>query len=137
MKTEKGVTLVEVLAAAALLSIILLLATSVYLFGQKQFTSQTTEIQNQENVSLALDIITKEIRKASTVSVSNNILTINNTDVYQLVNNTINKNNQPLITNIQQFNIQMTNNQITLTIEGLSANNAPQTTLSTTIFIRN
>ncbi|MCQ6278274.1 competence type IV pilus minor pilin ComGF [Bacillus sp. EB600] len=137
MKTEQGVTLVEVLAAAALLSIILLLASSVYLFGQKQVTTQTTEIQNQENVSLALDIITKEIRKASTVSVTNNILTINNTDVYQLVNNTINKNNQPLITNIQQFNIQMTNKQITITIEGLSANNAPHTTLSTTIFIRN
>lgn len=70
---------------------VILLASSVQLFGQKQVNNQTNEIQNQSNVRLALNIVTKEIRKASNVSVTNNVLTINNTDIYKLENNILKK----------------------------------------------
>lgn len=90
-KNEKGITLIELLAALALVSMVILLASSVQLFGQKQVNNQTNEIQNQSNVRLALNIVTKEIRKASNVSVTNNVLTINNTDIYKLENNILKK----------------------------------------------
>ncbi len=136
MKNEKGLSFVELLAALSLLSLILLLTASIILFGQKQMTNQSTEVQNQSNLRLALSILTKEIRKAASVSVSNNVLTLNDTDIYKLDNNNLTKNNLPIISNLQQFAVQMTGDQITITLADLPSNNLPQTTLSTTIYVR-
>ncbi|MGJ7920538.1 prepilin-type N-terminal cleavage/methylation domain-containing protein [Neobacillus sp. LXY-4] len=135
-KNEKGLTLLELLITLALVSMVLLMATSVHLFGQKQMNSQSNEVQNQSNVRLALNIVTKEIRKASSVSVANNVLTINGTDVYKLENNILKKNNQTLISNIQQFTITKTDEKLTVKIANTPSNNHPQTTLSTTIYLR-
>ncbi|MDP4156047.1 MAG: prepilin-type N-terminal cleavage/methylation domain-containing protein [Bacillota bacterium] len=137
VKNQKGVTLIELLAAIALLSVVLLVANSIHLFGQKQMSDQTAEIQNQSNVRLAMDIITKRIRKASTISVDNNgVLTLDNTDVYKLDNNNLTQNSQPIINNLQKFEIQYDGSKITVTIADLPNTNTPQTTLSTTIYIR-
>ncbi|MEH7223078.1 prepilin-type N-terminal cleavage/methylation domain-containing protein [Bacillus sp. JJ1566] len=124
-KCEKGVTLIELLAAISLLSIILLLASSVHLFGQKQMNSQTIEVQTQSQERLAANLITKEIRKAKTVEVNNpNELTINGTDVYKLDGTIIEKNNKELITNIDAFNVSKNGNQVILKIGEL-----PETTI--------
>ncbi|TWE02564.1 prepilin-type N-terminal cleavage/methylation domain-containing protein [Neobacillus bataviensis] len=143
---EKGVTLIELLAALSLLSIILLLASSVQLLGLKQSSSQSSEIQNQSNVRLAMNIITREIRKASTVTFiniddtdsSNDLLKINGIDIYKLENKNITKNADPLITNIQTFTLKkIKDDMYTITIANTPSNNLPQTTLSSTIYIRN
>lgn len=143
--SEKGVTLIELLAALFLLSIILLLASSVHLLGLKQSSSQTSEIQNQSNVRLAMNIITREIRKASTVSfiniddtdLSNDQLKINGVDIYKLENKNITKNANPLITNIQTFTLKKVKDDMyTITIANIPSNNLPQTTLSSTVYIR-
>jgi prepilin-type N-terminal cleavage/methylation domain-containing protein len=142
---EKGVTLIELLAALSLLSIILLLASSVQLLGLKQSSSQTSEIQNQSNVRLAMNIITREIRKASTVTFiniddtdsSNDQLKINGVDIYKLENKNITKNADPLITNIQTFTLKkIKDDMYTITIANTPSNSLPQTTLSSTIYIR-
>ena len=142
---EKGVTLIELLAALSLLSIILLLASSVHLLGIKQSSSQTAEINNQSNVRLAINIITREIRKASTVSfvniddsdITNDQLKINGVDVYKLENKQITKNADPLINNIQTFTLKIVKDDMyTITIANIPSNNLPQTTLSSTIYIR-
>lgn len=136
VKNQKGVTLIELLAAITLLSIVLLLANSIHLFGQKEMTDQTAEIQNQSNVRLAMNLITKQIRKASSINVdSNNVLTLDS-DIYKLDNNSLTKNGQPFITNLQKFDIQYDGSKITVTIADLPSTNNPQTTLSTTIYIR-
>jgi prepilin-type N-terminal cleavage/methylation domain-containing protein len=136
VKNQKGVTLIELLAAITLLSIVLLLTNSIHLFGQKQMVDQSTEIQNQSNVRLAMDIVTKQIRKASTIYVDNyGVLTLD-TDIYKLDNNSLTKNNQPLVTNLQRFDIQYDGSKIKVTIADLPNTNIPQTTLSTTIYIR-
>jgi prepilin-type N-terminal cleavage/methylation domain-containing protein len=136
-KNEKGVTLIELLVGLALFSMVLLLANSVHLFGQKQVNHQTNEIQNQSNVRLAINIITKEIRKASTVSVTNNILTLNGSDIYKLENSVLKKNNDPLITDIQTFTINKTaDDKIIMSIANTPSNNIPQTNLSATIYLR-
>jgi prepilin-type N-terminal cleavage/methylation domain-containing protein len=133
VNNQKGVTLIELLLAIALLSTVLLLANSLHLFGQKQMTNQTEEIQNQSNVRLAMNIITKEIRKASTANVSNNALIINGTDVYKLDNSCLTKNGQPLVTDLQKIDIKLIDDLITIDIADIPTNNIPQTTLSTTI----
>ncbi|MDR4948759.1 prepilin-type N-terminal cleavage/methylation domain-containing protein [Neobacillus cucumis] len=143
---EKGVTLIELLAAISLLSVILLLASSIQMLGLKQSSSQTSDIQNQSNIRLAMNIITREIRKASTVSFvniddtvnTNDQLIINGVDVYKLENNSITKNTNTLITNIQTFTIKkVKDGMYTITIANIPSNNSPLTSLSSTISIRN
>ena len=145
-KNEKGVTLIELLAALSLLSVVLLLASSIHMLGLKQSSSQITDIQNQSNIRLAMNIITREIRKASTVSfvniddtvTTNDQLIINGVDVYKLENNSITKNTNTLITNIQTFTIKKVKDSMyTITIANIPSNNSPLTTLSSTISIRN
>ncbi|MCM3725302.1 prepilin-type N-terminal cleavage/methylation domain-containing protein [Neobacillus cucumis] len=142
---EKGVTLIELLAALSLLSIILLLASSVHLLGLKQSSSQTSEIQNQSNVRLAMNSITREIRKASTVSFiniddtdsSNDQLKINGVDIYKLENKNITKNADPLIANIQTFTLKKVKDDMySITIANIPSNNLPQITLSSTVYLR-
>jgi prepilin-type N-terminal cleavage/methylation domain-containing protein len=118
LKSEKGVSLIELLAGLALLSIILLLASSVHLFGQKQMTGQSNEIQNQSEERLAIKYITKEIRKSEKVVVNNttNQLTINDTDVYQLVGTSLQKNNVELFSRISKFIITRNGNKVNLTV---------------------
>ena len=142
---ENGVTLIELLAALSLLSVILLLATSVHELGLKQSSNQTADIQSQSNVRLAMNIITREIRKASTVSflniddidVTNDQLKINGVDLYKLENKNITKNSDPLFTNIQKFTLKkIKDDMYTITIANIPSASLPQTTLSSTIYIR-
>ena len=142
---ENGVTLIELLAALSLLSVILLLATSIHMLGLKQSSSQITNIQNQSNIRLAMNILTREIRKASTVSFvniddavnTNDQLIINGIDVYKLENKSITKNANTLISNIQTFTLKkVKDGMYTITFANIPSNNSPLTTLSSTIYIR-
>ncbi|WP_158587432.1 PilW family protein [Neobacillus notoginsengisoli] len=136
LKNQKGLSLVELLAGLALLSMIMLLASSIHLFGQKQAISQSAQVQNQSDVRLALKILTKEIRKATSVTVSNNTLTINDTDIYKLEKGNLTKNGVPIISNLKNLSIKMENNKVTLSVTALAASNSPESTLSTVIYTR-
>jgi prepilin-type N-terminal cleavage/methylation domain-containing protein len=136
LKNSRGVTLIEILCAIALISMVLLLANSLNIFGLKQVNEQTNDINNQSNVRLAINIITKEIRSAQNVKVSNNILTINNLDIYKLDNHSLTKNGQAIIPDIQKFNIVMNGNQILISIANIPSKNGKQIDLSDTIYIR-
>lgn len=116
---EKGITLVEVLASLSILSIILILASSVHLFGLKQVSTQTKQIQNQSDDRLAIKLITKEIRKASKVEVTTpNVLTIDGVN-YQLKGTNLQKGSEIFIPNINKFLVAKYGVQIKLTIDNL------------------
>jgi prepilin-type N-terminal cleavage/methylation domain-containing protein len=138
VKNEKGITLVELLAALALLSIILILASSIHLFTQNQMNNQIQAVQSESDVSLAISTITKNIRSASSVTVKNNVLTVittSTTNVYQLNGTSLTKNNQPIITGIKQFVLtpDTPSDHVTITI---TSNEVNPTTLTTTIYYR-
>jgi type II secretory pathway pseudopilin PulG len=124
---EKGITLVEVLAALALLSLVILLAGSINLFGHKQMSSQKAEIENQSNDRLAINMITKAIRQAdpATIVVINdqNILKINNVSYY-LDGSSLKKETEVLISDIRKFTVKRNGDQILIEIGKL-----PQTKL--------
>ncbi|MBU9721918.1 MULTISPECIES: PilW family protein [Bacillaceae] len=80
LKNNKGLSLVEILISFALLSLVVLLVTSLHLFGQNQFNSQTNLSDNQANVRLAINILTKEVRNADTVTTENDRFYIDGTE---------------------------------------------------------
>ena len=127
MKTsEKGVTLVELLAALTILSIVMLLVSSVHLFAQNQMHSQSNDIQIQSDERLAMNLITKEIRRAQTVEVKNpNELTINGVDIYMLEGNVLKKNNVDYISNIKGFYVS----KLGAFQVNLKIGNLPETTI--------
>ncbi|WP_462412934.1 PilW family protein [Neobacillus sp. Marseille-QA0830] len=143
LKKNMGFTLVELLASLALLSIITLSASSFYFFSQKQSNEQSTDTQNQSNARLAMDILTKEIRSADSIAVSNtsNQLTIANstgTDIYKFENNSLKKNSEPLITDLQNCSFSPYPNSTSIDYVDITVTSAslPATNLTTTIYLR-
>lgn len=124
---EKGITLVELICALALLSMVLLLASSIHMFSIKQSTVQKTEIQRQSDDRLAMNMLTKEIRKAdsSKVKVEHNIITIDGTSYY-LEGNSLKKGDQVFVSNIESFSAALDGDKIKLKIGNIS----------TTIYLR-
>lgn len=139
LKNNRGVTLLELISAIALLSTVLILANSFHLFGQKQMNNQTSQIENQENVRYALNVLTKEIRSADKVETSEDDLILNHSDQYKLdlTTNTLTKNNISLVTGIKQFTVTNENNKVNLTISSVPDKLGQSVTLSTVIYVRN
>lgn len=125
--SEKGITLVELLSALALLSMVLLLANSIHIFTVKQSNVQKVEIQRQADDRLAMSIITKEIRKAdpTKVEVTGNTVTIDGTSYY-LDGTSLKKGGEVLVSNIEKFTAAKSGDKITLEIGRIS----------TTIYLR-
>ncbi|SNR86457.1 prepilin-type N-terminal cleavage/methylation domain-containing protein [Anaerovirgula multivorans] len=136
IQNRKGITLIELLMVLSVMSIIVVLSFSVYIFGMKSFTLQSTNVENQSNVRYATSYITKEIRKAESVEVLGNILTINGTDEYKLVDNIIWRNSNELVTGIEHFNMSKSGNKISLEIISLSNSDGCFSSLSSKIYIR-
>ncbi|GAA5416245.1 hypothetical protein Pryu01_01277 [Paraliobacillus ryukyuensis] len=137
MREERGMTLVELLAALALLSIIIMLVGSVMFFGQKQYSKQTETIAKQDEVRFVMSTITKAIRShhADEVTVADSVLTIG-TDQYKLNTSQLLKNSVVLSDQIAVFNVIKQDEQIDITIGSTSDEYNEKQTLSTVIYLR-
>lgn len=68
---KSGVTLIELIIVIALIGLVLSAAFSMQLFGVKTFKKGEKDSNNQYDVRMAADFITKQLRFASTVKVLN------------------------------------------------------------------
>lgn len=68
-KNQRGLTLVELLAVLVLLSLVLVLVSSIHLMGANQYKDQSQAIKRQENVRLVMTVITKDIRRSTSITV--------------------------------------------------------------------
>lgn len=134
-RNENGVTLVELLGALALLGIILLLISNVHIFGQKQFVNQTAQINHESNVRYAMNVITKEIRTATSVSVSNNVITTE-TSTFKLVGNELYQGSTVVEEGIEEFIVQQAGNKISIKIKSVPNQAEKVASLSTNLYIR-
>ena len=64
IKQEKGFTLLELILAAALLSLVMLAAFSLYFLSDGAFARGTARCDLQQNVRLSADLINREVRHA-------------------------------------------------------------------------
>lgn len=132
---ERGVTLIEVLGAMVVLSIVMVLIANVQIFGQKQFVNQTEQVSHEADVRLAMNILTKEIRSASSISVTNNTIQTD-TGKIELKGNTLQKGSKIIGENIASFSAVQKDGNITLTLKSKANGNQKAPSLSTTLYIR-
>lgn len=71
LKNEKGLTLVELLVSLAILSIVLALAYSLFFHNFQVFDRGEAQSEIQYEVRMVSDYITRELRNAKKVSLTN------------------------------------------------------------------
>ncbi|MEK4084718.1 PilW family protein [Psychrobacillus sp. FSL K6-1415] len=100
---EKGITLVELLAAVVLASIVMLLVFSVLMSGTKQYKNQLEKNNQLTDISYALKMITKDIRKTENPRIiSKSEIELNGIN-YSKVGNTITRNGDVIARDIEIF----------------------------------
>lgn len=140
LNNHKGFTLVELLISFALLSLVVLLVTSLHLFGQNQVVNQTNQAELQSNVRLALNTITREIRSAeiSVKEEGNNTLIIDDTNIFRFIEEekAIYHNDQVFVTGIEEFTPHNEDSRINITIKSIQPKQGSPIESSTTIYFR-
>lgn len=137
----KGVTLVEVLAVLVLLSLVFLLFMSTQLFGQREYSTQTQQISNEESLQFVIKDITREVRRIDDnskikVDVQKSELQIGSS-VYFLINNELKKNSTILADNIEDFKLEFNSSKDTLNISIMTKGSArAKEEIKTSIFLR-
>ncbi len=107
LKNEQGISLVELLAALAIFSLVILLAGSIHIFGQKQFIGQTASANQANDLSYAMTIMSTDIRKESaenvTVSADGSEIRIADKTVYSYSGGSLLLNGTVLIGSVSSF----------------------------------
>jgi prepilin-type N-terminal cleavage/methylation domain-containing protein len=135
IKNENGITLIELLVVLALLGTIIGLISSVHIFGQKQFASQSKQIQHESNVRYAMNMITKEVRSSRTIAVSNNTIQTS-TSLFELKGTDLYKGDVVLEEDIGELIVQQSGNKISITIKSVPNQYDKISSLSTNVYIR-
>jgi len=134
---QKGVTLIELVIAMALISVITILAFSALLFGSRNFSFQSSDISNRTQVNNVVRDITNEIRKGvdlDEIEIFGNKLVVGSVE-YLLVGNEIQKNGEFLAGNIEMFEAQKESGALKLTVKAVDTGSKVYM-VSTKIFIR-
>ena len=143
LRNESGMTLVELLASIALLSVVLSLVGAVHLFGQKQYLTQSYSARQSNDFAYTLSVISREVRKAPfddiTVSESMDTLLIDGAVVFsqqdsQLVKNT----DQVLAEDVEDFVVtpDAETKSVKIVLKSLSEMNSQPKEYKTTIYFR-
>lgn len=108
-KNSSGVTLFEILAGVVILGIVFTLVGHLLSTVQKQYTIQNEQIEQQRNLKLAIQNITKDIRKENLVSIpEKNVLVIgknSNGIRYELKDAMLQRNGITVVSNISKLKI--------------------------------
>lgn len=144
---ETGITLVELLAAISILSIVILLAGSVHMFGQKQFIEQTKSASQANDLSYAMTVMSKDLRKKEATKIDVNSSGIiekddkgKETEIYTIKNNQLKKGEEVLANNVKESSKDHTaftkeGDKIVIKLETI-AGVRPKKTYETTIYFR-
>lgn len=137
-KNEEGITLIELLASLALLSVVIILIGSVHIFGQKQFSSQTEANSQANDLRYSLAMISREARSAENVKVmsANEIVIDGNT--YLFDKPTLKKNTTIISSRVEDFKVGELEKDklIHITIESTPNQMNQREEYETTIYLR-
>ena len=155
MRDNKGLTLIELVVAIAIISSIIMAISSFYISGVKGFARETTTASNQTEVRRVSNEIAREIRRASSVVnfsfgtirlrypddkgiwyyLSENTL-IADYGLYTPENNMDTDYTSILSDRIGSFNVNKVGDNITITIESIENSEGETYKLVTELYLR-
>jgi len=141
---KKGATLVELIVVIALIGIIFGLGFMIYNIGAVNFSNDTITASNQQNLRLAMRVFAKDIRNATTGTVTVDSAAssiIIEDDTYILTGSEIIKKNESVpdsvfIKNVGQFNVNNTGSIISIEIVSTANKMGSTVSLQTEIVVR-
>ncbi|SEK50673.1 prepilin-type N-terminal cleavage/methylation domain-containing protein [Carnobacterium iners] len=143
LRNESGMTLIELLASIALLSVVLALAGAVNMFGQRQYMTQSYSASQSNNYAYTLSVISREIRKhpyaSITVSELGDTLLIDKVEFFSKKGSQLFKNgNQILAEDVGSFVVSSDSEteSIKILLKSISEKNNQPKEYQTTIYLR-
>lgn len=136
-KNRKGITLIELIIALALISIVLVIGYNLFFSGLNNYGRQVDNVDNQTRARQAIRQISGEIRKASSVDVIDEYSIDIDGVLYKFQEdeNTLLRDGNDFMSGIKLFTTSRNGNEINLEITTL-AKDSHEVTLSTLINIR-
>lgn len=143
LREEAGMTLIELLASIALLSVVLALAGAVHMFGQKQYITQSHSASQSNDYAYTLSVMSRDIRKnpfaSITVSETGDALVIGKRESFKKEGSTLLKNNaQILAEDVESFVVssEPETKSIKIILKSKAEKNNPSKEFQTTIYFR-
>ena len=139
MKNEKGLTLIEVIAYIAILSIVLILSFSIMSNSKAEHEEQYNNIQLLTKNSYVMKQITSDIRESIDLESSSNQIIMQKKNSIETIYRydedifTLYRNDQPIANNLKSFLIKANTNQKSVSIQ---LTNLRDEQLNTTIYLR-
>lgn len=142
-KNDQGITLIELLASLAILSIVILLVGSVHIFGQRQFINQTESASQGNELRYSLSVMSREVRRAESVTWDEDSRTLTvDTIQFSFSENRLSRNGETIAENVKDF--QASKNQeegkeegkVDIMIAGTQPRQGQAKTYRTTIYLR-
>ena len=141
---NKGFSLIEMMVVVTILGLIVLGLVTFFTGGAKSWVAGQSQLEAQRNARQAMDIMVREIREASEITTNNDTEIIFDTPwvtgiTYKLLNNTINRNNIPLINNVSNLDFDypsLSKVHILLEVD-VDNDGKPDITLNTDVNLRN
>lgn len=136
LKAEEGITLVELLASIAILSIVILLVGSVHIFGQTQFISQTETASQSNDLRYSLSLVSRDIRQAGSVKINEDLSYEVGTHTYSFQEPNLYRNGERLSSKIYDFKILPSDDYAEIIIKSTTNRQAQGESYHTTIYFR-
>jgi len=141
---KEGFSLIEMMVVVVILGLIVLGLVTFFTGGAKSWVAGQSQLEAQRNARQAMDIMVREIREASEVTTKNDIKIVFDTPwvtgiTYELLSNTINRNNIPLINNVSNLDFDypsLSKVHILLEVD-VDNDGKPDITLNTDVNLRN
>jgi prepilin-type N-terminal cleavage/methylation domain-containing protein len=144
IESKKGFSLIEMMVVVGIIGLIVLGLVTFFTGGAKSWIAGQSQLTAQRNARQAMDIMVREIREASEVTTKNDTKIIFDTPwvsgiTYELVSDTINRNNIPLINNVSNLDFDypsLSKVHILLEVD-VDDDGNPDITLNTDVNLRN
>jgi prepilin-type N-terminal cleavage/methylation domain-containing protein len=115
MKNKKGVTLVELVFTLALIGIVLTIVVAIFMFGNRNFSTQNKQSEAVATARYSMDYITKQVRMANIIEVVDNKILVNSSEI-KLENNTLFNDGQVIVNGIDDMTVVKNGNEIVIDI---------------------
>src|SRR5699024_10858472 len=119
LRNQKGLTLAELLAVIAISSFVMILISSVLIFVQKQYTSQSASTSGLTDIKIAAQAITKDIRSYDIDSVDSEEkeIRLTNGRTYKYEEGYLKRDGANYLYDLKDFEITKSGGKIELKIE--------------------